>query len=47
MIAAQKKALDTKIRQYTSSHIVYPGLEYFKDSELGTKPPLNIDDIPG
>ena len=47
MIAAQKQALDSRIRQYTSSHIVYPGLPYWRGEEVGTKPPLPLDDIPG
>lgn len=47
MIQAQKRALDARIRQFTSSHIVYPGLVYFRGAEVGAKPPLSIDDIPG
>ncbi len=46
MIQAQKRALDARIRQFTSSHIVYPGMTYWKEGGE-SKPPLLIDDIPG
>ncbi|GAB4821683.1 hypothetical protein N2152v2_008729 [Parachlorella kessleri] len=47
MIQAQKRALDGRIRQYTRSHIVYPGIGYWREAGDTIRPPLHIDAIPG
>jgi len=49
MIRQQRKAVDEKVRELSSAHVVYPGLEHFK-GEHGTggyHKPISPDEIPG
>ena len=49
MIRQQRKAVDEKVRELSSAHVVYPGLEHFK-GEHGTggyHKPISPNEIPG
>ena len=49
MIRQQRKAVDEKVRELSSAHVVYPGLEHFK-GEHGTggyHKPISPDEIKG
>ena len=35
MIRTQRKAIDEKIRELSSAHVIYPGLKRFENAELG------------
>ena len=44
VVRAQREALDAKIRGFSNSHIVHPGLQHFAD---GQRQRLHIASIPG
>ncbi|KDN38459.1 Bromodomain-domain-containing protein [Tilletiaria anomala UBC 951] len=47
MLAAQKEAVLTKIREVSRSHIVHPGLEIFKRRKEGETIELDASQVPG
>lgn len=46
-IAAQRTALDSAVRQYTTAHVVHPGLNRWKGEEDENGWQMPIGDIPG
>ena len=44
VVRSQREALDAKIRGFSNSHIVHPGLQHFAD---GQRQRLHIASIPG
>ena len=44
MIEAQRKALDSVVRQYSTANVVYPGIDRWKDGAMSA---MNVEDVPG
>lgn len=47
VVAAQRSALDSAVRRYSSAHIVYPGLDIWSGGEDSSSGRVPVGDIPG
>lgn len=47
IITAQRAALDSAVRRYSSAHIVYPGLDIWSGTGDGSGARMPVGDIPG